>query len=449
MSKTQVKYVCQKCGYASHKWLGRCPSCFSTSSFIEEVTKKDSVKKLSPATSWVTHDENLVLPITKIKEISYERYKTEKFKSFNEFLDGGIVKGSVNLFAGEPGIGKSTFLLQLAKEFTKYGKVLYVSGEESIEQISLRAKRLNVLDENILVVSNNNLISIKETIEKIKPCFLIIDSIQTMYLPYLESSPGSVSQIREGTAFLTNLCKTLEIPAFIVGHVTKDGAIAGPKVLEHIVDALFFFEGDRFSNLRILKSLKNRFGKTGEVVVFEMTFEGLKEVENPSEFFLKERPVGKPGSVVFPFLEGAQRPILVEVQALITRAAFVTPQRKSQGYDHNRLSIIVALLEKELKLPLKNFDIFVNVIGGISVKEPAADLPVALAIISSFLNIPLPENMCAFGEIGLTGELRQVRFPELREKEALKMGFNNIISPQKYRDIKEVFFNVFKKEKIS
>ena len=445
MAKVKTRYVCQNCGYTSSKWLGRCPSCSSISSFVEETIKED--KNISRASSWVKHDENLVLPITKVKEVKHERYKSSLFKSFNDFLDGGIVKGSVNLFAGEPGIGKSTFLLQLAKDFCRYGKVLYVSGEESIEQISLRARRLNALDENILVVSNNNLLSIKETIEKIKPSFLIIDSIQTMYLPYLESSPGSVSQIREGTAFLTNLCKALEIPAFIVGHVTKEGNIAGPKVLEHIVDALFFFEGDRFSNLRILKSFKNRFGKTGEVVVFEMQEKGLKEVENPSEFFLKERPIGKPGSVVFPFLEGAQRPILVEVQALITRAAFVTPQRKSQGYDYNRLSIIVALLEKELKLPLKNFDIFVNVVGGINIKEPAADLPVALAIISSFLNIPLKENVCAFGEIGLTGELRQVRFPNMRTKEALKMGFNEIIAPPKYKDIKEVFFNVFKKEK--
>jgi DNA repair protein RadA/Sms len=416
-------YVCQNCGYKTPKWAGKCPECGSWGSLVEEVETSDTQER-NIRTCWVKPSITEPLPLERIGEEKAERILSE-IPEFDRVLGGGVVKGSVSLLSGEPGIGKSTFLLQLSDRFSNYGKVLYVTAEESPEQIALRAKRLGIKNQDIYVLAENNLEKIAKQIEKIKPAFTVFDSIQTLYLPYIESAAGSVSQVRESAAFITNISKTKRITSFIVGHVTKEGTIAGPKVLEHIVDAVFQFEGDKGYNFRVFKSLKNRFGSTGELAVFEMTERGLVEVPNPSEFFLSERPVGKPGSVIFAGIEGS-RPLLLEVQALVTRTVFSTPQRRAKGIDANRLSIIVAVVEKELGYPLRNFDVFVNVVGGVKVEEPAIDLPVAAAIVSSYLARPVKEDLVLFGEIGLTGEVRRVRLEELREKEAKKNGFGVI-----------------------
>jgi DNA repair protein RadA/Sms len=416
--KKNTVYICQNCGYKTHRWIGKCPECGSWGSFVEEVETTVSKKVRS---GWVKPTVSSPVPLERIGKKRAERISTG-LKEFDRVLGGGVVKGSVSLISGEPGIGKSTFLLQVSNILSQRGSVLYVTAEESPEQIALRATRLGIKSKNLFVLAENNLEEVEKHIEKIKPELLIFDSIQTLYLPYIESAAGSVSQVRECAAFITNLCKGKEITAFIVGHVTKEGNIAGPKVLEHIVDAVFQFEGDRGYNFRVFRSLKNRFGSTGELAVFEMTEKGLVEVPNPSEFFLSERPVGKSGSVIFAGIEGS-RPILLEVQALVTRAVFTTPQRRAKGIDSNRLSIIVAVIEKELGYPLRNFDVFVNVVGGVKINEPAVDLPVAAAIISSYLDRPIKENLVLFGEIGLTGEVRRVRLEELRQKEAEKNGF--------------------------
>jgi len=432
MAKQKTSYVCQECGYRSPSWAGKCPECGSWGSFVEEVITP-TLKNVR--SGWVKPSTSEPLPLERIGEKRAERVKTG-LKEFDRVLGGGIVKGSVSLISGEPGIGKSTFLLQVSEIFSKIGNVLYVTAEESPEQIALRARRLGIKSKNLFVLAENNLQEIEKQVERIKPELIVFDSIQTLYLPYIESATGSVSQVRESAAFITNLCKGKGITAFIVGHVTKEGNIAGPKVLEHIVDAVFQFEGDRGYNHRVFRSLKNRFGSTGEIAVFEMTEKGLVEVPNPSEFFLSERPVGKAGSVIFAGIEGS-RPILLEVQALVTRAVFTTPQRRAKGIDSNRLSIIVAVIEKELGYPLRNFDVFVNVVGGVKVNEPAVDLPVATAIISSYLDRPVKENLAIFGEVGLTGEVRRVRLEELRQREAEKNGFEVLESIRTISELPE------------
>ncbi len=423
MTKKRSVFVCQECGYRSPKWAGRCPQCGAWSSLVEETVKEERAPK-NARTSWVTPSTTKPLPLKEVGRGREERFKTG-IAEFDRVVGGGVVKGSVCLISGEPGIGKSTFLLQLSEIFSREGKVLYVTAEESPQQVALRAERLGINGESLYILSENNLEEIEKHIREIKPIFVVFDSIQTLYLPYLESSAGSVSQVRECTAFITNLCKGSQITAFIVGHVTKEGNIAGPKVLEHIVDAVFQFEGDRGYNFRLFKSLKNRFGSTGELAVFEMTEKGLKEVPNPSEFFLSERPKGKAGSVIFAGIEGS-RPILLEVQALVTRAIFTTPQRRAKGISPNRLSIIVAVIEKELGIPLRNFDVFVNVIGGVKIDEPAVDLPIATAIVSSYFERPVKEEVALFGEVGLTGEVRKVKLQELRQKEAQKNGLKAV-----------------------
>lgn len=410
-------FVCQNCGYESPKWSGRCPECGSWSSFVEEIREKKAKKN----SGWSSSYSEKPVPIVEVKSLSEERTETG-ISEFDRVLGGGLVKGSVVLISGEPGIGKSTFLLQVASLLARKSKVLYVTAEESAEQVSLRAKRLRIGEKKLYVLPQNNLEEVMKQVDLLKPEFVIYDSVQTLYLPSLESAPGSVSQVRECSAYITRISKVRKLTSLIVGHVTKEGNIAGPKVLEHVVDAVFQFEGDRGYNLRVLKSLKNRFGSTGEIAVFEMTGRGLEEVKNPSQFFLSERPLGKPGSAVFVGIEGS-RPILLEVQALVTRAVFATPQRRAKGISPNRLSIIVATLEKELGFPLRNFDVFVNVVGGITVDEPAVDLPIAAAIVSSYLNKPVDESLALFGEIGLAGEVRRVRLEEMRKKEAEKNGF--------------------------
>ncbi|SNR61569.1 DNA repair protein RadA [Desulfurobacterium atlanticum] len=426
MGKVKTVYVCQNCGYKSPKWAGKCPECGKWNTFVEEKEETKISPKTPPSISWVSSSQEKPILLNEIEEIKKERFKTG-ITEFDKVAGGGVVKGSVSLFSGEPGIGKSTFLLQLSEKLSTYGKVLYVTAEESPEQVSLRAKRLGIKSSNIFIYAEGNLEKIKEHIAKLKPSFLIVDSIQTTFIPSIESAAGSVSQVREGTALITNISKSKGITTFIVGHVNKEGNIAGPKVLEHIVDAVYQFEGDRGYNFRILKSLKNRFGATGEIAVFKMEEKGLIQVENPSKFFLSQRPEGKSGSVIYCGIEGS-RPILLEVQALVTRAAFGTPQRRAKGIDINRLSIIIAIIEKELGYPLRNFDVFVNVVGGVKIDEPGIDLPVAIAIASSYTGKPVRKEIAVFGEVGLSGEIRNVKLEELREKEIEK---NRFISLQK------------------
>jgi DNA repair protein RadA/Sms len=429
MAKKKTVFVCQNCGYRSPKWVGRCPQCGQWNSLVEEL---EPPKKETKRRGWVESSLKTPVPITQVSQRSRERLKSG-IEEFDRLTGGGLVVGSVSLLSGEPGAGKSTFLLQLAGLMARIGKVLYVTAEESAEQVAMRAQRIGVASENLLLLAENDLEEAVKHLKEIKPTFAVFDSIQTLYLPELESAPGSVSQVREGAAFITNVSKREGITTFLVGHVNKEGSVAGPKVLEHIVDAVFQFEGDRGYNFRVLKSLKNRFGAAGEIAVFEMGEKGLKEVPNPSKFFLEERPKGKAGSVVFAGIEGS-RPVLLEVQALVTRAVFTTPQRRAKGISPNRLSIIVATVEKELGYPLRNFDVFVNVVGGVKVDEPAIDLPVAAAIVSSYLNRPVREELALFGEIGLTGEVRRVKLEELREKEAKK----NDLTVERVKQVSEI-----------
>ncbi len=430
MAKVKTVFVCQTCGYRTPKWAGKCPECNSWGTLVEEREEKPG---RNVRNSWIPCSSP-PLPVSEIAASKVPRYKSG-IPEFDRVLGGGIVKNSVSLLTGEPGIGKSTFLLQLAGNLSSEGTVLYVTAEESPQQVALRAERLGIKSNNLFILAENNLEEVRKQIEKLKPRFVVFDSVQTLYLPHLESAAGSVSQVRECASFITQLSKGLGITSFIVGHVTKEGTIAGPKVLEHIVDALFQFEGDRGYNFRVFRSLKNRFGSTGEIAVFEMTEKGLVEVPNPSEFFLSERPTGKAGSAVFAGLEGS-RPVLLEVQALVTRAVFTTPQRRAKGIDANRLSIIVAVIEKEFGYPLRNFDVFVNVVGGVRVTEPAVDLPIAAAIVSSYLNRPVKEELALFGEVGLTGEVRKVKLEEVRIKEAERNGFK-VVKVQTVTEIPE------------
>ncbi len=419
MGKLNTKFVCQECGYSSVKWFGRCPSCGAWNSMVEEFVSKpigESPKGLSQLRSineW--EGENL------------ERITTG-FVQLDKSLGGGLVKGQVVLLSGEPGIGKSTLLLQISNFFSKrYGKVLYVSGEESGYQIATRGKRIGAGSKDLLILPEVNLGTILDYIKDVKPSLLILDSIQTVFLDTLESSAGSVSQVRECAYKISSICKSLNIPTFIVGQVTKEGSIAGPKVLEHLVDAVVNFEGERFNFYRVIKVVKNRFGSTGEIAVFRMGDGGLEEVPEPSAFFLQERVIS-PGSVVFPYTEGS-KPILVEVQALTVDALYTTPQRRTQGFDINRLALIAAVLEKEAKIFTRDKDIFVNVVGGLSVREPAGDLAVALAMVSSVKNKAI-EDTVVFGEIGLSGEVRAVHFADIRLKESLNYGFKRAIVPK-------------------
>jgi len=431
LAKKSSHFTCQECGYVSPKWSGKCPNCGAWGSFVEETANK----KVKDRRGWVKASQKKPLPITQISWEEEERLKTG-ICELDRVFGGGLVKGSVSLISGEPGVGKSTLLLQMCSSLSKEGKVLYITAEESPKQVAMRAERLGVNRDNLYILSEDNLEEVERALKELSPLFTVFDSIQTLYLPYLESAAGSVSQVRECAAFITNLSKDRGITSFIVGHVTKEGSIAGPKVLEHIVDAVYQLEGDKGYNFRLLKSLKNRFGNTGELAVFEMTEKGLKEVPNPSAFFLSERPIGEPGSVVFAGIEGS-RPVLLEVQALVTRAAFTTPQRRAKGISQNRLSIIVALLEKELGIPLRNFDVFVNIVGGVKVDEPAVDLPVAAAIASSYYGRPVMEDLVLFGELGLTGEVRSVKLEELREKEAKKNGLRVLKGIKRVNEILE------------
>jgi len=423
--KNKFKYICQNCGYESAKWLGKCPECNNWNSFVEEQVINEKTKRYSFKTS----RESQLLSILDVESKKEERYSTG-INELNKVLGGGVVVGSLVLIGGEPGIGKSTLVLQMSNEISKkYGLVLYVSGEESVSQIKMRANRLKVLSKDLYLVSETNIKIIEKHIEDIKPKVVIIDSIQTVFNDDIPSAPGSVSQVRENATKLMYLSKGEGISIFLIGHVTKEGSIAGPRVLEHLVDTVLYFEGDKNHNFRILRSYKNRFGPTNEIAVFEMQENGLREVTNPSEIFLSERSVDSSGSVVVPAMEGT-RPFLVEIQALVSPAYFGMPQRRCNGVDYNRFPLLVAVLEKRVGFNLANLDIFVNVAGGITVEEPAADLGVIVAIISNIKDFPTDPKAVCFGEVGLSGEVRAVSHVDERIKEATRLGFNKCIIPE-------------------
>jgi DNA repair protein RadA/Sms len=425
--KTKTIFACQNCGYQSPKWLGRCPDCNSWNSFVEEDYAMPSAKTKERTALY--KDEPVLLKDAEIKEAS--RIKTQ-IRELDRVLGGGIVVGSVVLIGGDPGIGKSTISLQISHQLVQQGNtVLYVSGEESVAQTKLRAKRLGAEAKagNLYIVNQTDLSFICEYIKKLKPALVIIDSIQVMFEPTIGSSPGSVSQVRECAGILAQLAKTTGTSIFIIGHVTKEGTLAGPRVLEHIVDTVLYFEGDRFAIYRILRAVKNRFGSTNEIGVFEMSQAGLKEVQNPSEIFLSERPKDVSGSVVVSILEGS-RPRLVEIQALVSRSSFGYARRRSQGFDYNRLALLVAVLEKRIGLHLETEDIFVNVAGGIKIEDPAADLAVAVAVNSALREQRVRPDMVILGEVGLAGEIRSIAQVGLRINEAEKLGFKYCIIPR-------------------
>lgn len=423
MAKSKTVFFCKECGFESGKWLGQCPGCKQWDTFVEEPVMKKSV---SGNAIRYTKDPELLSNI-KVEE---EPRVGSGIGELDRVLGGGIVPGSLVLVGGDPGIGKSTLLLQMCREIIhKQKKVLYISGEESLRQIKMRAERLGVFDGELLLLCETNLDSIEGTIDKIKPDIVVIDSIQTMFKEEVSSAPGSVSQVREATGALMRMAKVLGVTIFIIGHVTKEGVVAGPRVLEHMVDTVLYFEGDNYASYRILRAVKNRFGSTNEIGVFEMRGSGLVEVKNPSEYMLKGRPEGESGSVVAASMEGT-RPILVEVQALVCRTNFNMPRRTSAGTDYNRVNLLMAVLEKRLGIQLSDCDAYVNVAGGMRVTEPALDLAVIMAILSSYKNIALDSKTILFGEVGLTGEIRAVNMAEQRVIEAAKMGFEVCILPQ-------------------
>lgn len=425
MSKVKTKYVCQNCGYSTLKWSGKCPDCDTWSSLVEEIVTND--KKRSSGSGSLKVNEGSYKLISEISSVNESRTQTH-ISELDRVLGGGIVGGSVILIGGDPGIGKSTLMLQLAEQI-KDKKILYVSGEESASQIKLRADRLNYHLGNFYILSETNMEIIEAVIEKESPDIVVVDSIQTVYRPEIESAPGTVSQLRESSALLMHIAKKNNVAVFIVGHITKDGMIAGPKVLEHMVDVVLQFEGERTHSYRILRGIKNRFGSTNEIGIFEMTDMGLKEVLNPSEVFLSQRNYGASGCVISASIEGT-RPILIEVQALVTSSNFGIPQRTSMGFDYKKLSIIIAVIEKKLGVILSKSDIFINIAGGIKIDEPAIDLAVAMSIYSSFRDIPVDSETVVLGEIGLSGEIRTISYIDRRITEAAKLGFKRIIIPK-------------------
>lgn len=423
MAKNKTVFFCKECGFESAKWLGQCPGCKAWDSFSEEPVLK---KSNQPAGIKVTREPELLSSIKAESELRL----CSGIEELDRVLGGGIVKGSLVLVGGDPGIGKSTLLLQMCREIVnKSRKVLYISGEESLSQIKMRAERLGVFHGELLLLCETNLDLIGDAIAKHSPEIVIIDSIQTMFKEEVSSSPGSVSQVREATSTLMQIAKGVGITIFIIGHVTKEGVVAGPRVLEHMVDTVLYFEGDNYASYRVLRAVKNRFGSTNEIGVFEMRGSGLVEVKNPSEFMLKGRPEGEPGSVVAASIEGT-RPILVEVQALICRTNFNMPRRTAAGTDYNRVNLLMAVLEKRAGVQLSDCDAYVNVAGGMRITEPALDLAVTTAILSSYRNIALDNRTVIFGEVGLTGEIRAVNMAEHRVMEAAKMGFEVCILPQ-------------------
>ncbi|WP_099191056.1 DNA repair protein RadA [Tepidibacter mesophilus] len=425
MAKIKSKYVCQSCGYESLKWIGKCPECDDWNTFVEEIEDKKSKHDLFI----IEKEVQKPVSINKLEINEQERFST-CINELDRVLGGGVVKGSLILAGGDPGIGKSTLLIQVAENVAKSRKkVLYISGEESIYQIKMRAKRLDIGSENLYIFAENNLDIIEKQIDNIKPDMMIVDSIQTVFSPQITSTPGSVSQIKEGTSRFMKISKKVGISTFLVGHVTKEGSLAGPKVLEHMVDTVLYFEGERYNTYRMIRAVKNRFGSTNELGVFEMRDKGLIEVENPSKILISEKPKGVSGSVIVATIEGT-RPMLVELQALVCPTSFGIPKRAATGADYNRVSLLMAVLEKRAGMQIQNQDIYINVVGGIRLNEPAIDLGIVISIASSFRNIEINEKTVAIGEVGLTGEIRGVSFIEKRISECKKLGFNRVIIPK-------------------
>ena len=427
MAGTKIKslYVCSECGYETSKWYGKCPSCGEWNTLNEEV--REMSKSTSAAAVQRKKPSSLPVPISQITTEDEQRYYTG-LKELDRVLGGGIVKGSLVLLGGDPGIGKSTILLQVCSHLSKILKILYISGEESKRQIKLRAERLGVNSDNLYIMTETDIEVIAEQMQSEAPDLVMVDSIQTMNDRELNSSPGSVTQVRECTNILMRAAKALDIPCIVVGHVNKDGAIAGPKVLEHIVDAVLYFEGDKQMSYRILRAVKNRYGSTNEIGVFQMGDSGLAEVENPSLMLLSGRPKNVSGTCVACTMEGS-RPILAEIQGLVTNSGYGNARRMATGVDYNRMAMLLAVLEKRCGYFFSSMDAYVNVIGGLRLDEPATDLALALALVSNLKDMVVPENVVAFGEIGLTGEIRSVSHAALRVTEAARLGFQRCILP--------------------
>lgn len=431
MAKRKTKFVCQECGYETTKWLGKCPGCQSWNSLVEELE--------APASNSAKHrtfqsgaDSGKTKPqaITEIERKEDPRMSTY-IGELNRVLGGGIVPGSLVLVGGDPGIGKSTLLLQLSATLSEHNeRVLYISGEESMKQTKLRADRLGLGNDELYVLAETDVEQIEQAIDQLAPSLVIVDSIQTVHLEHVTSAPGSVSQVRESTSSLMRIAKAKGIAVFIVGHVTKQGAIAGPRILEHMVDCVLYFEGERHHTYRILRAVKNRFGSTNEIGIFEMVESGLEEVLNPSEIFLEERAQGASGSAVVASMEGT-RPVLVEIQSLVSPTSFGNPRRMATGIDHNRISLVIAVLEKRIGMMMQNHDAYVKVSGGVRLDEPSVDLSIAVAIASSFRDSPSDPRDVIIGEVGLTGEVRRVTRIEQRVNEASKLGFERVILPAK------------------
>lgn len=416
-------FFCQSCGYESTKWMGQCPACKEWNTMVEEVVDKKTT---------VTHKQITELQVSKLNDVqssSEERLDTH-IKELNRVLGGGIVPGSLVLVGGDPGIGKSTLLLQTCRSLSdQHTSVLYISGEESLQQIKMRADRIGTFSDDMMLLCETNLDLIQGVIEERRPQVVVVDSIQTMFRENVNSAPGSVSQVREATSVLMRLAKERGIAVFVVGHVTKEGTVAGPRVLEHMVDTVLYFEGDRYAAYRILRAVKNRFGSTNEIGVFEMCQTGLREVPNPSEYMLDGKPQNASGSIVVCTMEGT-RPLLVEIQALVCHSAFGMPRRTAAGVDYNRVNLLMAVLEKTVGVKLADQDAYINIAGGMKISEPAVDLGLVLSIISSFRNRPIAEDVICFGEVGLSGEVRSVNMVEQRIAEARKLGFKQCILPK-------------------
>ena len=436
LKNKKTVYFCQECGYESAKWMGQCPGCKSWNTFVEETV---STKKPSSSGAMKSSEKRQEPVILKDISLSEDERQTTQIGELDRVLGGGIVPGSLVLVGGDPGIGKSTLLLQVCRNLAeKQVSVLYISGEESLRQIKLRANRIGQFTDKMQLLCETNLEVIREVIERRKPDVVVIDSIQTMFHEDVSSAPGSVSQVRESTNILMQIAKGMGVSIFIVGHVTKEGNVAGPRVLEHMVDTVLYFEGDRHASYRILRAVKNRFGSTNEIGVFEMRREGLVEVENPSEYMLSGKPENASGSVVACSMEGT-RPILIEIQALVCQSNFGMPRRTAAGTDYNRVNLLMAVLEKRIGLPLSNYDAYVNIAGGIKMNEPAIDLGIIMALVSSYKNRAIDEKMIVFGEVGLSGEVRAVSMPEQRVAEAKKLGFETCILPKVCLDmVKEI-----------
>ncbi|MGN0387155.1 MAG: DNA repair protein RadA [Lachnospiraceae bacterium] len=428
--KKSTVFFCKECGYESAKWMGQCPGCKEWNSFVEEPVSTHALKKNGSGNSTVSGTATVLSQITMKEE---DRISTG-MKELDRVLGGGVVAGSLTLVGGDPGIGKSTLLLQVCRNLSDHGhKVLYISGEESLKQIKMRAMRIGEFSDNLLLLCETNLAVIEQNIKELEPKVVIIDSIQTMYSEEVTSAPGSVSQVRESTGMFLQMAKGLGVSIFIVGHVTKEGTVAGPRVLEHMVDTVLYFEGDRYASYRILRGVKNRFGSTNEIGVFEMREQGLTEVANPSEYMLSGRPEDAAGCVVACTVEGT-RPLMVELQALVCNSNFGIPRRQATGMDFNRVNLLMAVLEKRVGVQISNCDAYVNLAGGMKIQEPAVDLGVVMAIISSFRNRPIDEKTVVFGEVGLSGEVRAVSLSEQRLQEAKKLGFTTCIMPRANAD---------------